>query len=933
VTDLKYAKNNKLNMVILQAYLLLMILGGIFTMRSILRIPGETSSAIVFGLSGARLILLSGVLSINLIAAWVLVKSLTNQEWFTHLTQKFVKWIRNQKILGSLLIICILGIISCCNAILQIPELREPVTLAYYVRLQPVLLWAAILCGQTFLALHFILYNFILDRLKQKGRIIYTIALTFGIIVILWIWINQTGYGISTIDEGVGWHAIGTPLLEAQVFLAWGISLGFFLGWIWLLDKPFHPSWGRMFQKDILICAILWVATFSIWMSKPLKPNWFLSEPRPPNYEFYPNSDASVYDVTAQNLLLGEGFKTRGAPFTLRPLYAAFLAGLHTIGGPAYEAIIWMQVAVLALIPILLYALGKIIHNRVSGLLVALLFIFRESNAIVLGDSISEAHPKLLLPFLPATLGALLFIYVISKWLQDPVKHQNLPIVSGGILGLFMLVRPEFGIFFPFIGLAALLQLRKHPQIWLRGMVLLTTGLVVALSPWIWRNYQLTGTIYIDSPHYRLDFISKRYQTNPIGFVDPTVSPEPIQGNEPVHATIVPELEPLTNLAEPSTTIIPEVIPQIDNSIQHQTEEMAENVIGFIQENPNDTRNFILNHFMNNMVQTILYLPSSYPITTSAIKYLGHHSIDQFWLDCCSLTDYERRYPFWPKWDGILPWHSWVPLTINLFLVAIGIGITWHKNQFIGVIPLFVGFGFYLINALVRNSGGRYTIPVNWISIYYFGIGLIQIMIWGLSFFRKKPLPTLEAVDKPTGIKKDCCPIFTLGNLGIALGFFTFGCILPVLERTIPHKYGSNTLETRLDTLLQPETTILNDEEMIILGNFFGNNGSTLTGLALYPRYHKSYQMGSVWNYYQDRPYTHIDFYLSSPSDTGVVLPLDGPPDYFPNAIDALVFGCPQTDYIDALAVVLFSKDEIPIKVLWRYPFPEELVCPLASPP
>jgi hypothetical protein len=255
--------------------------------------------------------------------------------------------------------------------------------------------------------------------------------------------------------------------------------------------------------------------------------------------------------------------------------------------------------------------------------------------------------------------------------------------------------------------------------------------------------------------------------------------------------------------------------------------------------------------------------------------------------------------------------------------------MAWRKSQFNGLIPLFAGFGYYLINALVRNSGGRYIVPLNWISIYYFGIGLVQITLCGLSFFRKTPLPTLDTIDNQTGIKKDCCPLFTKCNLGIAVAFFAFGCILPFLERAIPHEYGPNTLETRLATLFQTENTILSDEEMISLGNFIENNGSTLTGLALYPRYHKPYQMGSVWNYYQDRPYAHLDFYLSSPSDTGVILPLDVPPSYFPNAIEVLIFGCQQIDFTDALAVVLFSEDELPVEVLWRSPLPEEPFCPL----
>ena len=156
----------------------------------------------------------------------------------------------------------------------------------------------------------------------------------------------------------------------------------------WLFNQRALSWYGKVLSKKGVVGFIVWAVAFGIWIAQPLKPNWFAAEARPPNMVAYPNSDASVYDITAQNLLLGEGFKTRGSPYTIRPMYGFLLATFHAIGGLDYEPIIWMQVALLALIPALLYTLTTRIHNRYSGILVALLFILRERNAIIMGDTI-----------------------------------------------------------------------------------------------------------------------------------------------------------------------------------------------------------------------------------------------------------------------------------------------------------------------------------------------------------------------------------------------------------------------------------------------------------------------------------------------------------------------------------------------------------------
>jgi len=905
---------------------------GIRTIVSVISIPGEPVNDLIFGLTKERSLLIMVLAILTMVSAVFIIKSFLRKEWFSKFSYKLSCRLSGNHYYFGLLFICLILFINGLNILLGMSGITEPVTLAYYVRIRPVIIWFVIICVQTIFALYLLKNDYQFNQLKEGKNYFVTVALVFSLLITVWFWISLTGYGLSATDIGNGWHVLGTPILETQVILVWFISVVFLVFTELFPQLKIFPIKVQSINKDQIIGLLIWLFALTIWIAQPLKSNWFVSEPRPPNFEFYPNSDSSVYDVTARNLLLGEGFKTRGSPFTLRPLYAAALAGMHYIVGPEYENIIFLQVALLAIIPVLLYKSTKAIHNRTSGIFVALLFTIREANAIKLGDSISEAHPKLLLPFLPTALGILLFIYVISSWLENPTNRKKHPLILGGIMGGFMLVRPEFVTLLFFIGLAALLQLRRNLRVWFKGMILVVFGAILILAPWIWRNYQLTGTIYIDSPHYRLDFISKRYRDDPISFSLPLQTPNRVE------ITPLPTSDNSLNDNSPQANNIPTVITyptstqQPQNSIQDYTVDLGKGVIEYIVENPNETRNFILNHLLNSVIQTVIQLPTSHPLTMSSIRMLGHKSADQFWLDCCSLIDYERRNPFWPTWDGILPRTSIIPILVNVFFISAGISSAWKKNKFIGLIPLLAAFGYYLVNALVRNSGGRYTVPVNWVGISYFGIGIIQISFWLINLVFTKQDKLAPVLNSPPHVYEGNLPLFTKANLLISISLLAFGSSLPILERVIPIKYNQASIDGKISELLDPENTILIDEELVTVNKFLNNNGNLLNGLALYPRFHKPYQMGSVWNYYHDRPYSHLDFYLSSPYDSGIVLPLDDPPVKFPDAVDVTVLGCPEQDYYSALAVIIYSSDDTIPTILWRSPLPVVPGCPLPNP-
>jgi hypothetical protein len=67
------------------------------------------------------------------------------------------------------------------------------------------------------------------------------------------------------------------------------------------------------------------------------------------------------------------------------------------------------------------------------------------------------------------------------------------------------------------------------------------------------------------------------------------------------------------------------------------------------------------------------------------------------------------------------------------------------------------------------------------------------------------------------------------------------------------------------------------------------------------------------WAAYASRDYNRLGFFLMGSIESHVVLALDGMPGSgsipaFPNASDVIIIGCPEDNYVDALAVVLLDK-------------------------
>jgi len=322
----------------------------------------------------------------------------------------------------------------------------------------------------------------------------------------------------------------------------------------------------RSNKLDVIIFLGLWGAACLIWLSQPVRLTYFSLEPSAPNFQSYPFSDALIYDSTAQEFLIG---KPIPGDLWVKPLYSFFLAILHLFSGENYARLASLQVAVLAIIPALIYILTTYLDRRLTGFVAALLIIIRERNAMALSDIIQVSHSKLLLSDVFAMGEMILLVLLVVWWLQHPVERRAAPVAAGGMLGLLILTRGHPILMIPFVFLASFVVLKPDLKLWYESSLRLSLGLALVLIPWFLHTYQLTGKFVFQDP-------SSPYATN----------------------------DTLVKLYTQSS------VSQSPASYQEFQSQAFRSLI----EHPTDVIYFTSTHYFHNMIFSYIYLPGSFQI-------------------------------------------------------------------------------------------------------------------------------------------------------------------------------------------------------------------------------------------------------------------------------------------------------------------------------
>src|SRR5258706_2068486 len=748
---------------------------------------------------------------------------------------------------------------------LLLPAERLKITIYVIQRLVPIVIWVMALSLQA-LAAQFIWRGEKLywDNIIQQAQTFRFSLIVFALFLLLAGWIIWSRIGLN--PDRSGWYSPGTPLLFGQVILAWILGMSFVF-WEKPMERLFSnlKYWKTKFTLDFALCMLFWLVAGLVWWAQPMnKWGYFTPTPTPPNLEYYPYSDAAIYDEASQGLLIGI---SRNASVMLRPLYTFFLALLHILVGQNYNRVVFSQILVLAIIPALIYLIGSKLGNRPAGIMAALLSILREKNSIALTNIIEVSHTKLLLSDVPAMALMLLFVFILIKWLRMPNQPNYRGVLAGAALGLVVLVRSQAQLLVPVILIILLLVDQFQWRMIVQKASLFIVGLMVVIIPWIWRNYLVSGNAAVENPEFYIRIFASGY----------------------VHSQT--EIDMLAG-----------------ENFDEYYARMKRQIGKFVIDNPREVARFYAAHYFHNEIDSVLYLPLT------------------FKLD--SLYSYVGELMFWKDPSKNLSGGSLIMFLLNLAVISIGIGTALRKLKWIGLIPLFIHLGYSLSVVPLRLSGWRFILPVDWVALLYYSVGLSILSIAIRSIFIRKDAYTdfeknVEVGEPKLASQKNLEPDFKMISLALIVSIL-FGLSMPFIEAVTPVRYPELSQDQIVreyfsgQTPLSDGSTLLSSELLSFLKT---QNGSViLYGRALYPSY---YKMGEYWG--DQNPalmiaseYSRLQFKLIGPTLGFVFIPLSQAPESFRHASDVLVIGCSSNYVIRALLIKIGDEEDLLMAYPWH---------------
>ncbi|MFM8319335.1 MAG: hypothetical protein ACKOC5_00350 [Chloroflexota bacterium] len=951
-----------------RAWLALAVLNGLLAIASLFAARSAEAS-LLLGLSAARLVMLGLLLAVTLLFAGLLAETWLRPDAGAARWERLLRRLERRRVWSLLLLAGALGLLTGLLALTALPGQQNSFVRTYLARLLPLALWLSGIGLLTLVGLPALRHGRSLLQARPAGRLFYIMLALFALLFLAWGWTARVVLPVE--GPRLGWNVLGVPLIGLQALVAWLAGVGLMLFFTALgsprEDRPRAAWLERLLRPhalDLLLALLIWAAAVLAWQAIPLGPNWFVSEPAAPNSAIYPRSDARVYDVTAQSALVGSGYIYFGNVYVRRALLAMYMTLLHLAGGQEYARVVQLQILVLALLPVMIYFFARSLHNRPAGVTAALLLILREANAIRLSGSITTSNAKLLMADLPATLATMVFMLLAVAWLKGIEQRPRLALAAGGALGMAMLVRVEAMVFLLPGALAALAAVwaSRRWGLWWRGGLLLLLGMSLALGPWMVRNYGLTGEVFIDSPYFSMSYLLQRFrplatESSPPAAtrVKPSAgSPAPGDAQLTQPAVTQPAVTPTgQTAADPASTaqsgapgghtdlpITPRPTPGLPVQYMQNQSRVA---VDYMASNPGLMAQWMLGHIINSNLQALLILPGADQWIDSALLFLAKRSPAQFWQNCCTVDSYVSRLPYWRRWDGRIPIQALAPTVLNLLALAYGVALAWRRHRWAGLAPLMMGETYLVFNGLLRNSGGRYILPVDWLVLAYFSIGLVEASRLLLGYLGGRPLLDRLPGEAPadfqaagtSGAAAASIPAEPRVWSGfwrsprtylLALGLLALACSVPLLEAVIPPRYTVERQESMREQLFaEGRLTAAQRQD---LRQFLANGGSLYAGRALYPRYLPAGKGDPIGSAKEGTPrsYPRLVFYIVGMTDMYLMMPVEKKIAQFPHASDILIAVCPSEE---VLAVARFDDAGALQAVYWRSHYPQSLTCPL----
>jgi hypothetical protein len=253
------------------------------------------------------------------------------------------------------------------------------------------------------------------------------------------------------------------------------------------------------------------------------------------------------------------------------------------------------------------------------------------------------------------------------------------------------------------------------------------------------------------------------------------------------------------------------------------------------------------------------------------------------------------------------------------------LGAAWKRARLGGLLPLIIMLTYFAVNALARTSGGRYLVPVDWVIVIYYLLGLFTAVELALEFLGHD-LQAEAQEEIPTGKN----PRWWAGALTVLLASATLGTLIPLAQKLNAPRYQelpNPALAEQFVSLAGKPLGVTTQD----LEKFLTNPSAViLQGRSLYPR-----QFGkgegldiSIYNFYHTKPYPRTLFTLIGTKGENVIILPRIDPAKVANSTDLLVLGCRSRGYIQAWAVVRMDNQS----VFERMPPGTPLACPLPEP-
>jgi 4-amino-4-deoxy-L-arabinose transferase-like glycosyltransferase len=253
-----------------------------------------------------------------------------------------------------------------------------------------------------------------------------------------------------------------------------------------------QPAPEESAQRNVMICRprVLWiVSVFSVLAFNSII--LFVLIPGAVNHirwsygtDLYPDG----YDQIATNIAQGNGYRfyPETAETLLRePGYPILLAGIFLTFGRAFAAVkLVNMILAFATAYLMMLIARKLSASRLVIFGSPLLFIFYPGTLI----AESRGGVEILFAFM-------LTLFILSVYSAVRKNRWQDYLVTGGVLGVTVLVRST-PILFPFVLFGYLLLFdRRESQRFaiLRNFIAMVVTMLLVLSPWIIRNYSLTG--------------------------------------------------------------------------------------------------------------------------------------------------------------------------------------------------------------------------------------------------------------------------------------------------------------------------------------------------------------------------------------------------------------------------------------------------------